>query len=86
MADICVRPTHCTLADAARTYRVHPVTLVRWIKRGHRSPKTGETTKLEAIGTPGRWLIPDGAVDRYLAAVTAARASSNERDRKEVRA
>lgn len=62
-----------TVPDAGRPIGVHPATITRWILRGVLDPRTGTRIKLEAVRTPGKWLVPEGAVDRFLAAVTAAR-------------
>lgn len=73
MATAGTSPAYQSIADAARPVGAHPATLTRWILRGVRDPRNGGRIKLEAIRTPGRWLVPEGAVNRFLAEVTAAR-------------
>lgn len=66
-------PTYQAVPDALRPYGYHSATGIRWILRGVVHPRTGERIKLKAIRAPGKWLVPQGAVDRFLAAVTEAR-------------
>jgi hypothetical protein len=50
----------------------HPATVSRWIMRGVRL-RDGFWLKLAATRTPGGWLVTDGALDAFLAALTADR-------------
>lgn len=45
-------------------------TVRAWIKKGRKSA-SGEVVKLEAMRIAGRWRVPGGALERFLAAVDA---------------
>jgi hypothetical protein len=50
----------------------HPATVIRWILNGVQI-RGGGRLRLEALKTPGGWLVSDAAVDEFLAKLTAAR-------------
>ena len=53
-------------------------TVRAWIKTGRRSA-SGEVVKLEAMRVAGRWRVPGGALERFLAAVDAPAGPSEVR-------
>jgi hypothetical protein len=64
-------PRYYRLRELAKIWGKHPSAFTRYILQ----PKNDAegTYTLEAIRTPGEWLVPEGAVERYFARVTRAR-------------
>lgn len=54
------------IGHLARKYQVDPATVYRWWKKGIRG------VRLETVMVGGRRMVPDGADERFHAAVTAA--------------
>jgi hypothetical protein len=50
---------------------VDPSTVFRWVTKGANTP-SGGPVRLEAVRVGGRWLTSQGAVARFVAALTAA--------------
>ena len=72
------------LAEAARRLpghrgdgRLHPATLTRWIQRGCLSA-SGRRVRLEALRCGGRWLTSEGALARFMDALTEGGQSTGE--------
>jgi hypothetical protein len=61
----------CTIIPPAKgAERTHLSTPLRWIKRGVRSPTTGERVRLEACRLGGRWMTSRPAVERFIDRLT----------------
>jgi hypothetical protein len=58
---------------------VHAATVTRWIVDGARLPD-GSRRRLRAIRGPGRWLVEPEAIEEFLDALTADRATNQGRE------
>jgi hypothetical protein len=66
--------SHDLVADLARRYCTHPSCITRHIIKGWTDKRTGEVIRPEGVvRSPGRWLIPKGSYERFLARIAAAR-------------
>jgi hypothetical protein len=66
-------PRFWRLRELAERWGKHPSAFTRYILTPKTDRRTGEQFTLEAIRTPGEWLVPDGAVERYFERITASR-------------
>jgi transposase-like protein len=71
MAIAVSTPDYETVSAVARRYGVDPSAVVRWLQRGTRV-SGGRIRPEGVIRTPGKWLIPVGAIEAWLERVTAA--------------
>jgi len=61
--------------SARGTGRVHPQTVVRWIRRGVKVAG-GRSVKLEAVRVGHRWMTSEAAVKRFLTSATEFEAAA----------
>jgi hypothetical protein len=66
-------PRFWRLRELAEQWGKHPSAFTRYILKPKTDRRTGEQFTLEAIRTPGEWLVPDGAIERYFERITASR-------------
>src|SRR4051794_16301610 len=68
---------YLTTNDIARLLSKHPSAVVRWILRGTLL-SNGERRRLQALRSPGGWLIAEEWLDNFLDAITADRLQPEE--------
>jgi hypothetical protein len=72
---------YLTAAMAGQETDKHPAVVIRWIQKG--APlKNGERLRLQAVRTPGQWLIKPEWLEAFLTALAADRQQTNDADTK----
>ena len=63
-------PHRLSAAEVARQLGTHPASITRWILKGA-ALRDGSRHRLNALRTPGGWLIEQAALDAFLARLTS---------------
>jgi hypothetical protein len=70
--EVLLPDTYFSPNDIAHAYKKHPSAPIRWITRGVLL-STGQRLRLQAIRTPGSWLVREDWLAAFIAALTADR-------------